>query len=497
MKVMMRHFNFILAVLTVWTSASSVMAQNDPKATVIAVDSIVRKYSNYKNVLDPFVGKVYEKFKKNPEVIVGIARAYYSFIRPKGQPYYTFHTRDTANAYKYVNLAIGLDPTYVPAYICGGDIERTQFNREQAIEWYRRAIAANRANPAGYLAYADYVSETDPDDAVMVLQSIRDYVPDYPVNLASARIYDRRADVNKAVEYYSKAERDSMTVTDIVNYSLAHYLLEDFKQSLDVARYGIGLYPENPALNRLAFWNLTDLKEYKEALVYADMLFNKSDNPEIQSKDYLYYGYAYAGAKDYAEAIKMFDKIETFKDATDQDKNTAMQQIANAYQEMGDYDKAIVVCREYIDKRKRDSLLSAFDMNMLAQMYMQYAEELNGTAKITAWKQADSVYTDMIERFPANADFALYWRLMLAYKQDPESTEGIGVVPAKRLAAVIIAKNERDDVANARLVFAYRYLGYYYTFVKKERSRGKIYWEKIIEIDPENTAAKTVLGIKG
>lgn len=105
-----------------------------------ALDSVVRKYSHYKNVLDPYVEKIYKKFDNNSEVITGIAKAYYSFSRPEGQMYYTFVTRDSANAYKYINLAIANDRSYVPAYIHGGDIQLTMGNRDAALDWYRRAM---------------------------------------------------------------------------------------------------------------------------------------------------------------------------------------------------------------------------------------------------------------------------------------------------------------------------------------------------------------------
>ena len=43
---------------------------------------------------------------------------------------------------------------------------------------------------------------------------------------------------------------------------------------------------------------------------------------------------------------------------------------------------------------------------------------------------------------------------------------------------------------------ACHYLGYYYTFVAKQRARGRVYWEMVLEIDPDNNAARTVLGQK-
>ena len=62
------------------------------------------------------------------------------------------------------------------------------------------------------------------------------------------------------------------------------------------------------AFNRLAFFNSTDLKNYDQALLYADALFNKSDSAKFSYFDYTYYGNALNGAKKYDEAIDMFKK---------------------------------------------------------------------------------------------------------------------------------------------------------------------------------------------
>lgn len=493
--MIIKFFRLSLAAV-VFAASLPLSAQSDPEAAMAALDSVVRKYSHYKNVLDPYVEKIYKKFDNNSEVITGIAKAYYSFSRPEGQMYYTFVTRDSANAYKYINLAIANDRSYVPAYIHGGDIQLTMGNRDAALDWYRRAIAADKFVPDGYLSYLDVALDADSSAAVSTMSSIRDCLPAYPVELAVARAYERRSDVRRAIGFYDKADRDSMDVDDLVSYAIYHYLLGNFDSSLGVALYGHGRFPGNAALDRLAFWNYTDLKKYDEALEFAGRLFHDADTADIQSKDYLYYGYAYLGKQRYADAVDMFGKVASFDDATEKDKVTAMQKIVKAYRELGDYDKAEVACLAYIDKRQKDSLLSAYDLNLLAEIYIEKGDTLSGEGRAEAWRRADSVLTVMSERFPANADYALYRQLTLANGQDPESAKGLGVPYAQRLIAVVEAMPDRTSLADERMKAACHYLGYYYTFVAKQRARGRVYWEMVLEIDPDNNAARTVLGLK-
>lgn len=485
---------YVLAAACAWLHVAGAQAQDDPKAAVAAIDTVVRKYSNHKAELDPFVEKVYGKFKKNPEVVTAIAKAYYSFSRPKGQPFYTFVTRDSVNAYKYITLAVECDPSYVPAYIHGGDIQRTMGNSEAALSWYSKAITACPYDPSGYLAYADVAIDNDPDGAIGTLERIRDYVPDYPVYLAVARMFDSRADAERAVVYFDKSDKDSMTVDDLVSYAMYHYLLGNFEESLVVSRYGNDKYPANPALNRLTFWNLTDLKEYVEALVYADRLFNKSDNPQIESKDYLYYGYACSGAQKYDEAIEMFSKVASFESATEADKNTAQLQIMFAYESKGDYDKSIELCKAYIDKREKDSLDVTYGLSLLARMYSANVDDSTDVG-MASFLKADSVYAVIADRYPAQASFALFQRVSLAYKIDPNSERGVGVPPAKSLVSLIEAMPERDETNNLRLRAACHYLGYYYGYILRRKKQGDLYWTKILAIDPDYRPAKIALGL--
>ena len=145
----------------------------------------------------------------------------------------------------------------------------------------------------------------------------------------------RANNLNKALEYYDKVDKNSMESGDLVNYALCGFLKGQFDKSLSVAEFGANKFPRHPALNRLVFFNSTNLKDYQKALTYADRLFTKSDSAKISSSDYLYYGYAHNGNKDYDKAIEMFRKcIEEAPDAKG-DVLDAQSNIASAFQAKG------------------------------------------------------------------------------------------------------------------------------------------------------------------
>ena len=71
----------------------------------------------------------------------------------------------------------------------------------------------------------------------------------------------------------------------LVEYATAELLLANSQKSLEVALFGVNKEPRSAAMNRITFYNYTDLKDYKNALKYADALFNKSDSAKISARD--------------------------------------------------------------------------------------------------------------------------------------------------------------------------------------------------------------------
>lgn len=69
---------------------------------------------------------------------------------------------------------------------------------------------------------------------------------------------------------------------------------------------------------------------------------------------------------------------------------------------------------------------------------------------------------------------------------DPESTQGLAK-PYYESALSLLEKKE--DASKSVLIECESYLGYYY-FLKKDYEQSKVFWNKILQIDPENPTAK-------
>ena len=58
-----------------------------------------------------------------------------------------------------------------------------------------------------------------------------------------------------------------------------------------------------------------------------------------------------------------------------------------------------------------------------------------------------------------------------------------------KLAHLALILEKKEDASKSVLIECESYLGYYY-FLKKDYEQSKVFWNKILQIDPENPTAK-------
>ena len=465
----------LIGVLATAMSTPS-MAQ-DNKTTIDAISKVIK--ANPEAAKDQ-VKDVYKKNKKNAEVLVGIGRAY-------------FEAKDTANAKTYANYAIKANKNYGAGYILLGDIEVVKDDGGAAAGWYQQAIYFDPKNPDGYLKYANIYRGRSPEEAVSKLNELRAQRPDIAVDALAARILYSSNRLEQSLDYYDKVtDKSKLEDLDITNYATEAWMLQKREKSLEMARYGLSKNARKAAWNRLVFYNLTDMGQTEEALKYADALFNASDSAKISGFDYTYYGTALKNAKQYDKAIEMLKKaLAENKDNADL-LNSNKKSLSDAYLAMEDFDNATLYYEEYL---KNVQKTTASDMAGLATIYTSMAAKLTGDQKIDALKKADAVYAQLGEKFPENIDFANFMRARVNSNLDPETKEGLAKPFYEAIVHSLAGKSDRDRADNARLSEAYRYLGYYY-LLKDDKATADGYWNKVLEIDPNNATAKQALGIQ-
>lgn len=470
----MNKFKYLVVGVLLMGFGMPAVAQDD-KAQIDEVTKLIK--SNPADLANQMKA-IYKKNKKNANVLVGIGRAYYD-------------VKDTANARVYAEYARKADSKFGPVYVLLGDLDALNNDGGGAATQYQQAIYFDPKSPEAYYKYASVYRKISPAEAVAKLEELRTHRPDIAVDALAGRIYYLSNEFGKAIDSFSKVDLDKMEESDLTNYAMSLWFTQKYDKSLEVAKYGLTKQPRSAGFNRLAFFNSTDLKDYDNALSYADALFNKSDSAKFSYFDYTYYGNALSGAKQHVKAIEMYKKAleQEFDDKTK--RAGVIKQLSDGYKQNDDFENAIKTYDEFLKFIEQPG---ATDIAGLAQLYTQYANTLEGDARKATFKKAEAVYDDMEAKFPSAVEYTTFMKARLNSYMDPETKDGLAKPFYEKLAGMIEPKAEKDQADKARLVESYRYLGYY-TLLQNDKAGADIYWNKILEIDPENEIAKQALGM--
>ena len=474
----MKQLKYVLVGALMLGINAPVMAQEDNKSVIESITKVIKSNSSD---AEEQVKAVFKKNKKNPEVLVGIARAY-------------FEQKDTAKARVFADFANkAAKYKCAQAYVLLGDISAMGEDGGTAAQHYQQAISFDPKNPEPYYKYANVYRKVSPTVAVMKLDELRKQRPDVAVDALAVRIYYMSNEFDKAITSYKKADISKMEERDITEYAMALYFKQRNQESLEVVQYGLKKKPRDAAFNRLAFFNSTDLKNYDQALLYADALFNKSDSAKFSYFDYTYYGNALNGAKKYDEAIDMFKKaLEQEFDSKDK-KAGVIKTLSDAYSSQEKYEDAIKYYEEYLNTY---STPTATDYAGLPQLYYYKASKEQGDAMKASLKKSDELYGQLAEKYQDAIEYATFWRARVNNAMDNEQKEALAKPYYEKLIEVYSTRTELNNSDKARLKESYLYLISYYARVVDDMTKAKECATKLLEIDPENETAKVVLGVK-
>ena len=449
---------FFAGALMLSVSAQS-MAQ-DVKSQIAAVSKVIVENQGNLKAQQAAAKDFVKLYKKNPEALAGLGRAF-------------LDAKDQASALKYAEMAVKAGKNNAAGYLLKGDIAAMNDDGGEAAMWYQTATQLDPKNPTGYIKYARVYQKVDAAGAEEMLRKLTSIDPSYPVDAEIAHMYYANNKFSKALENYQRVALDKMDDSKLTEFALSAYFLGKSQESLVPAEFGAKRHPRSAGLNRLAFYDNTDLKNFDKALEYADALFNRSDSAKFTQRDYLYYGHALKGAGQYEQAIEMFKKTYEM----DETQNDVLKLISDSYleKENADHDQAFT---------------------SMAKIYRDLAESATTDAeKEAALMKADKVYADMAAAMPTNEDFATYQRAHLMHQINSDVKVGKAKPFYEKYAQMMEAKTDRDSAENTTLAEAYNYLAVYY-LQNDKMAQAKDYARKLQAIQPENDTARQILELK-
>ncbi len=340
-----------------------------------------------------------------------------------------------------------------------------------------------------YFKYAQVYKGVDPQLSLDMLMRLQSKTPeDNRISKEMADVYYTMGQYGKAKEAYeSYLKAGTSTEQDYTRYAMLLYLNKDYAQSLNMAKKGLELAPENHVLKRLAMYDNLELKEYQAGLEAAATFFANPANPDYVYLDYIYFARLLEADKQYEEAVAQFDKALSM----DQLHTEIYKEISDVYEKERDFPKAIEAYKNYLDGMKNSPDIS--DLFLYGRLnYYAAADSACQDKQPVYLAEADTIFAQVAAKVPDNY-LGNFWRARVNSLRDPETAQGLAK-PYYEAALDIL--EQKPDATKSVLVECNSYLGYYY-FVKEDYDQSKLYWSKILEIDPENeTATKALQGIK-
>lgn len=429
--------------------------------------------SNQKQADSYFEEAMSGKNKKDPQVALAIARAY-------------FEHKD--KRYQEILAEVKEKQGELPdLYILEGDIMCSNAQYGEASSLYEQAIYFDPKCEEAYLKYARIYESMNPKLALDMLQKLIAAVPESEIAyLEIGDIAYNSGDFTLAADNYNKYLSSGITPSaqNLTRYSTILFYNKEYDKALQYINNALASDPNNLVMLRLKMYIAGNRNELN--VEQANAFMTKFPESEYIPLDYIFYGKLLKDSKNYTEATAQFEKALQL----DSSKIEIYKELADAYERTSNYPKAIAAYRQFFSATPAGKAVAS-DYLAYGQTYYFAADALKGTPDSIHQKSylttADSLFTIVTDKSPDNY-LGYFWRARALSLIDFETTQGLAK-PFYEKALAILEPQGKDK---KKMTECYSYLGFYY-YVANDYSNSTIYWNKVLAIDPENEVAKRAI----
>jgi tetratricopeptide (TPR) repeat protein len=440
-----------------------------------------------------------KKNKKNVEVNVAIARAYYD----NG-------LKDlVASKVDAVRKIAKKSPLL---YILEGDLLLAESSEAvgKAAEKYEQATYFDPSNVVAAVKCArvyestQQPSSTDKPLAVEKLEPVLAAHPDYTfINRDIARAYNAAGKYKTAIECFVKYYGEgNCAFEDIHRLASAYYFTDQYKPSVVLLDKGLAQDPNNFVFNRLLMYNASKSQEVAEPLKVCDKFFSLKGN--FIDKDWAAYGSILADSGRYQDALAQYDKVV----AANPNKVDTYKELAPLYSKMKEYVKSAQAYEKYIELYGGTEIAESGDCYMMGRAWYTAGQQLlsdstdAGKARCKEYLQkADTAFGLVCTKSPTSY-IGFLWRGHANAAMDPETTQGLAKPYYEKALGMILKKVEEGTAIatfKKELLNIYKYEAFFY-YLKEEKSKAKedkdsvmVYCNKMLELDPANKTANDLI----
>jgi len=411
--------------------------------------------------------------EKQALTLAKIAEAYILIDRKK----------NVAKALSLLEKAVELDPKNAEIYLIYGDAYIENNDGSNAITQYKMAQELNPKSPSAKLRLGNlWIRAKNWTEAIGYYKEAIDIDSTFaPAYLELGKLYSKASQLDKSLYYFKKYDEMSTNISAKIKY--VNVLMESKKYDEAILKLD-EISKTNTSRNDLncAYAiSYFETGKYDKALMSAEKFFKKSTPEKVKFVDLSYYGKSLSKNNKDSLAIISFLKAYDL-DTTNYD---VLSDIAASYNKLKKYNEA---ARYYEMKLSKPTDKPRYaDQYKLGLVYYNLGQN---EKNIDMWKKADTSFNVITEGKP---DFmsgkSFFYRAVINSMIDTlNSTQ-----EAKPLFEKYITYGVADSVKNkSELISCYDYLAYQY-FKIKDFCNARMYWQKILFLDPKNAKALDLL----
>lgn len=388
---------------------------------------------------DEYFNQALKLGKKNHEITVDIARAYYNADPVK-------YAKDIT---KYLDKAHKDSKNHEPSiYILEGDMLFAQKAYGDAATKYNQAINFDNDNPEGYVKYANTYFYVSPQFAIEKLNEFLTLQPNSALGQRElAEKYYKANQWTKAADQYGKyINNPNHFPEDKARYAVLLYASNDYQKSLNVVKDILRNNPNDFQSQRLLMLNLAALEQYEDAQKAATTFFSlpEKGTAKFTPNDYTTYGNVLQKLGQTDEAVEQFQKALVL----DPSRLDNLKLISAAYNANKDFEKAADVFQQYIDLSGENASLN--DVYLLSNRMLRAAATTeNDTARVDYANKGIVAIDRVIEGADEDADY-YFSKAMMQAMTTPDKTFGQEALPTLlKVVELLDANPANADPTNA------------------------------------------------
>jgi tetratricopeptide repeat protein len=290
--------------------------------------------------------------KKNAEISVSIARAYYNADAVK-------YAKDIQkNIDKARKDSKNQDPSI---YVLEGDMLMDAKDYGAAAAKYENAIFNDPSNSEGYVKYANAYFNVNKNYGIQKLEELLQQQPNSAMAQRElAEKYFLADHWKKASDLYGKyIQNPNHFPEDKARYAVLLYWGEKYPESLDVANQILAQDPSNFLMQRVRFLDNTAMKDYQTAVDNAQKFFSSNPDGNFTTNDYVTYAEALTGLGQDSLAVVQYE-IAVERDPKNEE---LLKNLSTVYSQNKQYAEAAEAYDAYLQLQEEPTLNDFFGMS--------------------------------------------------------------------------------------------------------------------------------------